>query len=105
MERIITIDQMIIFPNRGLHVEIPSKFIISARGFELHFEKGRTIPQIDYYWTGTDTVQVYDRFWNILLSDEDRVPAITHMLYRLGQQYGMTFRYIQSIKTENNETN
>lgn len=95
MERIITLDRLIIFPNTTYTKQSPHKYIISGRGFELD---AKVNAHISYWMAGTDTDQVYEHFWNTLLRNDDKVPAITHMLYRLGQENDATFRYIMADK-------
>lgn len=94
MEKVITLDKLIIFPNTQFK-QSPYKFIISARGFELLFKDNRTVPVVDFYVAGTDIKSVYDHFWNPALRNVDKVPAIAHMLYQLNQVYGYKFGYIQ----------
>ena len=86
MEKINTLRTLIIVPNIHLP-EIKADFIISARDID-----GK------YYVATTDTRKVYEHFWNLLISNEDKVPAISHMLYRLKEEYGEEFRYIQPNK-------
>lgn len=92
MDKIVTIDKLIIVPNTHLP-RIKAKYIISARGID-----AREGSQPEFYMAITDTKQVYDHFWNDALSDDDKVPAITHMLYRLQLENGWKFRYIQPKK-------
>jgi hypothetical protein len=96
MEKVVTIDKLIIVPNTMLDTkEFPYKYIISARGFTV-------TPQVTldygYYLAGTNVKSVYEHFWNNALSMDDKVPAITHMLAVLWDTYGIKFGYLYPNK-------
>ena len=102
MEKKITLDKLIIFPNTT-NRQIKADYIISGRGVEAHTDRrGNIKTQTRYYMAATDIRQVYEHFWNNALSNEDKVPAITHMLYQLRQEYGCDFQYLQPSKPPTN---
>jgi hypothetical protein len=43
---------------------------------------------------GTNVVSVFLDFWNPELTNEQKVPAIIHMIDRLEREYGYDFGYI-----------
>ena len=98
MDNKINLDRLIIFPNT-IYPGIKADYIISARGIEARTNRrGQIITSYSHYVAYTDTRQVYDHFWNDALTNEDKVPAITHMLYQLKQEYGFDFGYLQPAK-------
>lgn len=90
MEKLIIIKSLIIVANTHLP-KIKAAFIISAKDID-----GK------YYAASTDTRQVYEHFWNNALTPEQKVPAITHMLYQLERENGEKFGYIQQNKPLDN---
>jgi hypothetical protein len=90
MEKTIILKSLIIVRNTHLP-KIKAAFIISAKDID-----GK------YYAASTDTRQVYEHFWNNALTNEQKVPAITHMLYQLEVENGGKFGYIQQTKPEDN---
>jgi hypothetical protein len=97
----ITVESMIIFPNT-VYSKIKARYIISAKTVLAVFSKGQTRQQHSYYMAVTDTQSVYNDFWNDALTDEQKVPAVSHMLNQLAQNNGVKFRYIQAIKISEN---
>jgi len=90
MEKTIFIKSLIIVANTHLP-EIKADYIISAKSIDGN-----------YYAASTDIRQVYEHFWNNFLTPEQKVPAITHMLYQLEVENGEKFAYIQQIKPKDN---
>lgn len=103
MEKVVTLDKLIIFPNLGFKEVTLHKFIISARGFVLVQQGLSSHPIVDYYIAGTDDEIVHRHFWNDTLSNEDKAPAILHMLKQLHDVYGFKFGYILPNKNLSNE--
>jgi hypothetical protein len=102
MSKTVTLDSLVIFRNTQ-YSNIKADYIISARGVEaITTVRGHIRTKEKYYIAATDVKQVYDHFWNDALSNEDKVPAITHMLYRLKEQYGYDFGYLQPKRNEKN---
>lgn len=93
----VTLDKLIIFPNT-MYANIKADYIISARGIVAMTIAGQIKSKYTYYMAATDTKQVYEHYWNDALSNEDKVPAISHMLYQLKEQYGSDFSFIQPNK-------
>jgi hypothetical protein len=102
-DKYVTVESMIIFPNT-VYPKIKAKYIISAKTVEAVFSNGTTREEHSYYMAVTDTQSVYIDFWNDALTNEQKVPAITYMLYQLAQNNGVKFRYIQIIKPKENGT-
>lgn len=102
MEKKVTLESLIIFPNPGYAFK--ADYIISAHGIEALTTSGGFIRTKErYYIASTNTRQVFEHFYNDALTNEDKVPAITHMLYKLREEYGCDFCYIQPAKTVTNE--
>lgn len=99
----LLVESMIIFPNT-IWPKIKARYIISAKTVRAVFSRGKTRETHDYYIAVTDTQSVYNDFWDDALTNEQKVPAITHMLYQLAQYNGVKFRYIQINKTANDGT-
>jgi hypothetical protein len=103
MEKRITLDALIIFPNT-MYPKVKAHYIISGRGVEAYTTaRGDIRTRETYYMAVTDTRQVYEHYWNDALSNDDKVPAITHMLVRLSEQYGGVFSFIQPAKPDKHE--
>jgi hypothetical protein len=82
-KKLYVLEQLIIFPN----TQYPKrkKFIISGKDIEGGF-----------HVADTNTESAYKDFWSEKLTNEQKVPAITHLLYCLSQYNGgETYNYIQ----------